>query len=541
MTAVTLEGHPRSGTEGVVADRGWHRLAVAAVALALVFAVGIRLRAFASVDGLYHDDTLLATNVVQLGESELLKPLAFDQAAPVGHLLLLKETTRLFGTGDRAFRLPSLAESLAAVFLFAVLLAKLVPPSGQAVGMVLMASAWPLVFYSVSIKQYTGECLASVAILVAGLRGLSGAGGVGRFAPLALVGLVSIFFSMPSVFMLAGVGSTLIVASALNRDYRGALVWAAVAAGWLAAFGGLYLAIYRAYSENSALNSFWLNSFAPFPPRSVDQIKWYSDVFFSLFATPLGLKFTGLAGALALIGAWDFARRGRGATLAMLVAPLAVTLAASALKRYPFGDRMLVFAFPIVATLVAAGASALLSVPRPAGRPVAVALLAVLLLMPSFMVLKLLKSGPPLYHDVKPALAYLSGHYRDGDAVFLDCHAVSMTNYYRDVLNNRDLLRLPVIRGRFAGEGVSLADQLVFYDEQLAPLHGRTWFVFAMDHDSREPLYRYLLGRKGKLVDAFQSPYSSALLYDLGPPEAGAANPAPGPTPPPAEGGSVRG
>ncbi len=73
--------------------------------------------------------------------------------------------------------------------------------------------------------------------------------------------------------MLGGIGLTLILTSIIDRRYRDALVWVAVSSDQLEPFLGLYLLIYKAYASNDFLRGYWKNSFAPFPPRSLEDLQ----------------------------------------------------------------------------------------------------------------------------------------------------------------------------------------------------------------------------------------------------------------------------
>jgi hypothetical protein len=496
--------------------RPWAHPASAVVVLVLILALGfgLRFKTYLSLDGLNHDDALLSSNVIRHDEAGLLKPLEFDQAAPVGHLLLLKEVVRTLGTGERVLRLPALVASLLAMVLFAWFLSRVVPPAGQFLALALIATSGGLLYFGASVKQYSGDVLVSVVLLSLGYHAQSTREGLGRFAWLGVAGLLAILFSQPSVFMLGGIGLTLILGAIIDRRYRDAMAWVAVASAWLALFATLYLLIFKAYVANDSLLSFWKDAFAPFPPRSPEDLKWYSDNFFGIFEKTLGMNFTGLAGVLFLAGIYGLVQRRRWPLLGMLLLPLLLTLAASALKRYPFAERVLLFTCPILATLIGVGFASLLDVPSKSGRAFMAIAAVVVLLHPAYMSFKLVKNGPNVRHDIKPALAYVSDHYQPGDEIYLDYYAVNMTNYYRDIINYKDIQRLPVIRGCYPGEG-PLEEGIRAKD--LAPLFGkkRVWIVFGMVFEKSGPIVARLLDPHGVRLDEFRTKSTAVLLYDL--------------------------
>jgi hypothetical protein len=111
--------------------------------------------------------------------------------------------------------------------------------------------------------------------------------------------------------------------------------------------------------------------------------------------TPLGPLFTSsLALVLAIAGAVAMGRRWPGG-LYLLAAPIAVAMAASALRQYPFHGRLLILQVPSVHMLVGQGAVA---VSRPGGTRLTIALGAFLLLQPAYDALSH-ELGSPLNHE----------------------------------------------------------------------------------------------------------------------------------------------
>jgi hypothetical protein len=487
------------------------------IVLVLAAGIALRVRSYQKQAGLTRDEAALAANIIQRDVRGLFKPLGKDQAAPIGHLLLVKLATRSLGNTEAALRLPALLAAIMTLVVYVLLARQCVSPHSQVLGLALMAFSWPLVEYSLSVKQYSGDVLATVSLLVVVFWVLRRPASGMRYILLGIAGITAIWFSHPSVFVLAGIGLTLFAEAVLRKRPREALNWVAVSGVWLATFLVAYAMVYRDYASNNDLTSFWTANFAPFPPRSVADIKWYYDSFLALFWCPLGIKFVGLAGACYLFGAYLLARGIDRRVVGILIAPLVVTLAAAVLKKYPFSNRLMLFACPLLATLTAVGGTAIGYAAREGGRVVRGIVVTLLLAFPVFIGLKTMISGPYLLHDIKPALAYVAEHWRDDDVVYLNYGADTLHDYYVNLLNYRGLHGKPFVRGRYAGDGTSVDEQVKIYGEDVEPLRGkkRVWFVFAMDREVQEPLFTYLLDRRGVRHDAYHGRRSTALLYDL--------------------------
>src|SRR5215468_5001538 len=83
--------------------------------------LGIALRAWAYFrdTSLYLDEILLSRNILQLPLGHLLtKPLALDQVAPRGFLLIEKLSVIIFGPNEMALRLVPFLCGTASLFLF---------------------------------------------------------------------------------------------------------------------------------------------------------------------------------------------------------------------------------------------------------------------------------------------------------------------------------------------------------------------------------------------------------------------------------------
>jgi hypothetical protein len=119
------------------------------------------------------------------------------------------------------------------------------------------------------------------------------------------------------------------------------------------------------------------------------------------------------AGVLAL-----GASRGPAAPM-VLVGPVLAALAASALHRYPFAPRLMLFSVPLVAILVAAGVETLIRRVLPRKPPVALPLLsAVLLLLPLRTDLSLaIRPEPP--EDLRSLARVFQREHAPGDAIYV--------------------------------------------------------------------------------------------------------------------------
>jgi hypothetical protein len=316
-----------------------------------------------------------------------------DQLAPPGYLILGRLMVRLPYIESRlSARLISVVSGIVSMFLMRAVARRYLSPRAVPIAVGLFALADWLLYYSSEIKQYCCDAtLALTALLLA-------AGPAAAWAPkpeaparrafvvLAGFGAVGVWFSFPLAFVLAGIGTYLIVAPAWRKQWKEAARAAVVSLVWAANFTACVRVSHAILSTRDFIWNWWGFAFLPLPPRSLADLNqdfWQvvnvlnspADV-----VTPLGvLPSAFIALALFLLGAVALGRRWGGA-LWILVSPLLFAIAASALHQYPFHGRLLLYLVPTIHLLVAEGTAVLT---RRGGPLLALALAGFLLYKPA--------------------------------------------------------------------------------------------------------------------------------------------------------------
>jgi len=187
----------------------------------------------------------------------------------------------------------------------------------------------------------------------------------GGLLALAFFGAAGVWFSYPLAFVLAGVGTWLMASAAIRRDWKGAQQALLVSMVWAVSFAGCFAISQAILPPGQFIWLWWDFAFLPLPPRSaadLERVFWQIVNVFNSPAdvlTPLGvLPSAFLALGLFLAGGWTLGRRWPGG-LYLLASPILFALVASALRKYPFHGRLLLFLVPTVHLLVAEGATSL--------------------------------------------------------------------------------------------------------------------------------------------------------------------------------------
>lgn len=504
---------PRSAPRVAPPSRRLDTLLVVGVWVAVAAGLGVRVNGYAQNYSFWIDEAMLGLNVVHRTSAELLQPLDLNQGAPVGYLQLAKLCVRAFGPSEYSLRLPSLVAGLLGFAAFVPLAYRMLPAGAARLATVLFALSPYLAGYCAEFKQYESDAAIAAGLLLLGLPAWRGQAGPGRLAGLAVAGAVAVWFSHPSAFVLGGVGTAVLADAAVRRD-RKALVGGVLAVGcWAVSFGVCYLLFTRKLGMNPFLMDFWAGRFMPLPPKGPGDLAWLVMHYFELFQKPGGLNadtwgLAGVAGLCYLAGAVALGKAD-WRTVVALVVPMALCLFASGLKKYPFANRLMLFAVPAMLLLTAYGAWAVAALLRP-GLPGVGAGVMGILIGAGFMESYWLVAQKPLHGEqAREALAQVWDGWQEGDKLYVFYGAAPAAGYYHP--------RFP-----FPADAVVVGDynrngpQEKFHDE-LKQLKGnkRVWAVVAHRQTHEETAIRAYLDGMGKREELTRRPDAVVMRYDL--------------------------
>lgn len=505
------------------------------VALAVGLGITLRLVLHFSGRALWRDEAMIALNIVQRDAAGLLEPLDWDQGAPVLWLLLMRAVVVLLGHDELILRLPALLAGLLALpmtFRAAwTYLGRL-----EALFAVLVLGLMPLhIYQSSELKPYSLDALATSVLMLAfattmsRLRALDGHDDVdedddddaprdlclprGDLAGLAVLGVVMVWVSMPAAFVLAGGGTALLLGEARWSRWRSFRSLCAVSSVWAVGFFA-HLLVQRTLLTNDTLAEYWQESaaFAPFPPRSFEDVRVLIELTVGLFVDParsplvdalnVGPR-TGLVMAVAaVIGMGAMARHDR--RLACLVAlPVVFGFAASALEAFPLQGRLLMFWTPLLALMVAAGLAEAFRRARPGGRLLGWALLGGVTFGPLLGAADLVANGAER-EELRDMLEVVAASAQPGDTLWVYYGARPAYLFYAEATDGFDASALQVV------QGPDRLDELDDYEPALQALvgRGRVWTLFSHSHmtdggDERRYHLRELDERGERLEEAW--------------------------------------
>lgn len=472
------------------------------VALAVVVGLGaaLRLSLVLSRHALSEDDAMLAVNVAARTYAELLEPLHYGQVAPVLHLWLLRLAGELGGMNDLALRFVPLLAGVILPFATWRLARHLLDPWHAVLVATFVALAPLLIRWSHHIKPYQMDALVTVVLAGFALKVLARPDDTAAWWRLAWAGLVALLASLAAPFVLAGASVALAWhAYSQNPRSRASLIRAgAVAFAWGVAFAALYTTLYRDMATGTYMQTFWDASFLT--PRALVTGGAAWDYLARLPLESFGrtrvvfLLYV-VAWGLVALGAVHIARRRGAAAALVLTVPIAAALVASALRRYPVSQRLLLYAAPLFMVLIAAGLSAVRSRLRTPVAHVMGAVAAVLVVALAMMAANRV-SRPFRYEGMRQLVAELRSRGEPDVPVYVYSGAIAAWTFYHTDWRAPDREWLALIERAVAPEGPAFpnapprgrrvgaheGEALVFCSNGPAVLLGLSTGIHAQDH-----------------------------------------------------------
>lgn len=454
---------------------------------------------------LWLDEAALALNIINRQFSDLTKPLTGAQNAPVGFLFLVKSATILFGNSEYALRMIPFIAGVVSIFLFFYFLKQVVVEGkGRYISLAIFIFSTDLIYYSSELKQYSFGLMMSLILYIVFLHFYKKT----NYSLLALIGIFVIWFSQPTVFILASFGMLLFVRSIKNKDAKNLTFTSIMVGLWIASFLLKYKFHLAASLADEGLKDYWQNAFAP--GLSLSAFAWYVQSILSVFNTPLGLHFSLLWLIFFIVGCYSLFIRDKEKAIFLLL-PIGVTLFASNFRVYPFVGRFLLFLAPIFIVFIGEGVNFTLRMKR---RNIAKLSLFLVLI---FFLPTLWEGTKILFYrtrveEMRPVVNYFNLHRTKNDTLYVYYASNAAYQYYA-MRNNLTDVKYIV--------GIDRTPDISKYISDLNQLKNkkRVWILFShvavQGELNEEELFLRHLDSIGRRKTYFRVPGASIYLYDL--------------------------
>ena len=505
--------NPSMTTRGWRTFLSWDKITVV---LLLVIGVLLRLRQYLTGRSLWADEAMLALNIVERDFAGMFRPLDYDQGAPIGFLLVEKLFHSLLGKHEFVLRLLPLLAGLASLWLFYLLLKRMVGRTGLLVALGLFAFNPRLIYYSSEVKQYIVDVVVTLILLLVAAPVFRASVRQKDFIRLAVAGLVALWFSHPALFVLAGIGLALLILTLQRRDVA-SLRWVlGIGILWILDIAFLYFLILNDLSQNAYMREYWQGAFLPVPPWS--DPGWFVRNLNENIGIQFGIPYAVYLVFFLMLVGWVmlwFGQRGYAIALAWIVF---IALLASGLQLYPLFERMILFLVPVGLVLIGKAVEAFHQRVESFGFTGALlvsALAGYLLYGPVLTSIQNF-AEPKYFEHIRPTMDFVRASWKDGDALYVSNGALPAFRFYAPFYG---LENIPYEFGK--REDYKNPQNIL---SQLDSFQGRprVWILFSHVYErggfnEREFILNYLdqIGQKRR---EFRLPATSVFiyLYDLG-------------------------
>ena len=331
----------------------------------LIVGLGIVLRVaqYLANKPMWMDELALRGNILA-GSTRvgLFGPLLASQLAPPGFLAIERFVCAIFGGSKLALRLVPMLGGVASMVLFWKLARVVFRRPTLLIALGMFAVCDDLIAYSAELKQYETDVTFALLVTWMGVNLATRPLTWRRGLTASAVGALVVWFSHPSAFVLAGVGSSLMVAAAVDRRWRQVGIWLGLSLSWACSFAAVHAVAMNQLGHRRDMWVFWGFAFPPRPPASVWEAAWPLWRFLYIFINPLDyywpfdFRLSPLpALGFFLVGCASLWKRDR-ILLGMLMAPVGFALLAAELRLYPFHGRLILFLAPAFLLIIAEGA-----------------------------------------------------------------------------------------------------------------------------------------------------------------------------------------
>jgi len=448
----------------------WSKNTTRAVWLIGLIGAIFRLMRWFHWRSLWLDEIMLSYSIIHRGWHELLfKSLAYWQGAPVGFLAAVKTCTIVFGSGERALRLPSLLAALVSLPLFIGVIRRTLSPRGGILAIALFAILPPIVYYAQEVKQYGFDIMATLAVTYTAIRVVQDGHRRRAMWVYFVTGAAALFLSHAVIFALTGTGLTVAARQLLHptdvplsKRLKSLVPFVAIGAGWVlfeSANYHFFLSMLSRGQIHAGLVKYWEERSAFMPRSPTAALVWIATNIKNIISGYSTMWITVdqivpvacLCGLLGLAALWKHRRW----ELLLLLTPIPLAMLASLVRKYPFAERLVLWTVPALAILIAGGLDYLCR------KGIVTRLL--------FTILTVLIFYAPLTaawwqtsssanggrEESKPIYQYIASHWQWGDTIYL-YHSANLSFYYYSQQPDVNLVGLKPLQMRPWSWGNSL-------------------------------------------------------------------------------------
>ncbi len=464
---------------------------------------------FFSNRSLFLDGLNLARNVAESSFSELSKPLKYQQSAPLLFLYISKISTLFFNISEYSLRLLPLFSGLACLYFFGNTLNRIISSKYALIGIIWLGTHSMFIRYATEFKQYSTDAFVSIFLIWFALK-------INKLTTrsniaIGAIGAVSIWLSMPSIFVLFG-----LIVYYLHIQYKSGktLLPIVILAVWFVLnFVIEYYLILSPAIDSDHMQNFHQNYFIQGKLWRLDSLKHDFGLIISIIRMAVGKSGIAIAIAMVLIIVCinDFVKKKKSTGL-LLALPIVAVLGASLLEKYSLIERLMIFTLPILFLLILLGFQIVVEIIR--DKNIWLKYFSLAIIGIAFIVGFIQTQGLKYFcqtleiEDNRSALIYIDQYKKRKNSIICTQLAFPAYAYYTKHDKRYENLNLgKAIVANYAESVVELAiNQCIEYKEDV-------WIL--MGHMQENEISKLIaeLDKTGTIKNSYRTKRSAAILF----------------------------
>jgi dolichyl-phosphate-mannose-protein mannosyltransferase len=442
---------------------------------------------------LWLDEAMLSLNIVNNSFFELLEPLNYKQAAPIGFLWVEKFFASIFNNNDWALRIYPLISFFLSIYIIYRLFFKLSSNkyiSLLSVGLYSIDSIF--LRYATEVKQYQTDVLMFSLILYATLST--------KFYKkrdiflYTLLTVVSIWFSNISILAIIVAGLYLLITKVfIDKIYNVLIVFV----GWFISFGVYYYYFIYDHPLKAFMINYWKEHFLPLNHSGKEVLDFLRIHFQDIYDKWLLLENFWVAAIwISVLGIVYLIFLKNFKLLYFVLFPILLHLTLSAFKLYPFEGRLVLYLMPSLLLILFYGLFAILKkvnailkilLTRKFKRSIQIPI--VILIIPIIFVLSnTLENFPIERQNIKSSLSFIEKNIKDKEPIYIYFASKYAFAFYKNKYPN--LLKHTIVIGK------DHKNQWEKHYDDIRNIDSDFWMIFShvrYSNESGEPEDKYVI------------------------------------------------
>lgn len=459
---------------------------------------------------LWLDEAMISLNIITKNSLELLKPLDYEQVAPILFLQLEKLFSLLSPKSEYGLKLFPLLSYLGSLYFFYRIL-KLIFKNQYTIifSLSLFVFNATLIYFSNEVKQYMTDVLLITFMYFLILKNYKKE--EYKYYLISLLGASSIFLSNVAPIILFSIGLHELYNYIINKT----IIFKHLAftySIWLITFLIYYYYFIHNHPTKEFMINYWLkeDAFIPSNPFSINFYTFLNEKLKMMFTSLLPFSRTGeiIMYFLFPIGSFILIFRKKIGFLILIFIPLILHLILSANKLYPFDLRLILYLSPILIITISFGFNSVINFIFKTLKIKKLKFLALIMPFISFSIFYRL--GFPLKREeIKDSIIHLQQNISKNEKIYVFYSALPAFRYYQKIQFIK--VSAPII---FGTNNFNHNDK---YIRELIKLKGKNWILFSRKFSDVETNIIKQLDSLGyEKIETFKTYGSKTYLYDFG-------------------------